>query len=360
MSWRRAKTSSGWAAFDLHQKQKDIARSSNEPFPSLPNNMTSLQPSTSFSRNNHPYVKPFSSVIVPSVDFTATLGNKKSEPSNGGSSNVPQITEICRENKFDRVFKQLKECYSWADDGLIEDIMVAVDNDFEKASSFLKGMVSDESFEKNQHNAVVKSGCESTELWSNEKRLPGKREVPSEKISEPFMVCTLLDSHVGDENREVRSEFDLRGEKLSDGDMDINAMISQLTCVPIEPEWEEDDLYISCRKDAIKMMRAAARHSKSATNSFLRGDHFTAQQFSTKAREEWTAAKKLNEKAAREILTTRNENNGLWKLDLHGLHATEAVLALQERLYTIETQVFSKSSSLLAHPNSFGDRKSVV
>ncbi|KAH9622709.1 hypothetical protein KSS87_023851 [Heliosperma pusillum] len=97
--------------------------------------------------------------------------------------------------------------------------------------------------------------------------------------------------------------------------------------------------------------RAATRHSKAAANSFQRGDHYSAQQFSLKAQEEWESANRLNAKASREILSVRNESNGIWRLDLHGLHASEAVQALQEHLHKIETQLYLKSSSSLSLPN---------
>lgn len=85
--------------------------------------------------------------------------------------------------------------------------------------------------------------------------------------------------------------------------------------------------------------RSASHHSRTAQNAFLRGDHFSAQQFSLKAREEWSAAEKLNAEAAKEILQIRNCENDLWKLDLHGLHATEATQALREHLQKIETHI---------------------
>lgn len=89
----------------------------------------------------------------------------------------------------------------------------------------------------------------------------------------------------------------------------------------------------------ILINRLASHHSRAANNAFLRGDHFSAQQLSLKAREEWLAAEKLNAEAAKEILLIRNEKNDVWKLDLHGLHASEAVRALEEHLHIIETQI---------------------
>ncbi|RVX21448.1 hypothetical protein CK203_002321 [Vitis vinifera] len=103
---------------------------------------------------------------------------------------------------------------------------------------------------------------------------------------------------------------------------------------------------ISPKSDLILLNQSASQHSRAATNAFLRGDHVSAKQFSLKAKDEWVKAERLNSKAANEILDIRNSNNDLWKLDLHGLHAAEAVQALQEHLWKIETQMpFNRSVS---------------
>lgn len=88
----------------------------------------------------------------------------------------------------------------------------------------------------------------------------------------------------------------------------------------------------------LPLNRSASHHSKAAANAFLRRDHFSAHQHSLKAQEEWSAAEQLNAKAAKEILSIRNSENDLWKLDLHALHAAEAVQALREHLLNIENQ----------------------
>lgn len=59
------------------------------------------------------------------------------------------------------------------------------------------------------------------------------------------------------------------------------------------------------------------------------------------------AAERLNVKAAEEILRIRNSNNDSWKLDLHGLHAAEAIQALKQHLWKIENKIPSKPSILL-------------
>lgn len=84
--------------------------------------------------------------------------------------------------------------------------------------------------------------------------------------------------------------------------------------------------------------RAATKHSQSASNAFLRGDHAAAKELSLRAQEERVAAEKLNNKAAEEIFRLRNGNNDIWKIDMHGLHASEAVAVLERHLYMIEFQ----------------------
>ncbi|MCL7043501.1 hypothetical protein MKW94_005843 [Papaver nudicaule] len=126
----------------------------------------------------------------------------------------------------------------------------------------------------------------------------------------------------------------------------VKLISGQLLTAPIEPEWQEDDIYLSLRKDAIRATRSATQHSRAASNAFLRGDHYSAQELSRKAQAEWMAVEKLNHEAAQEILSIRNHKNDVWKLDLHGLHASEAVHALKEHLWRIETH-----TPLTVHPN---------
>ncbi|XP_010674328.2 uncharacterized protein LOC104890512 [Beta vulgaris subsp. vulgaris] len=362
MSRRQAKTS-GWTAFDQQQRQQNNrrARSIDEPFPSLP---STVQPANSFSKNKHGQVKSFSSVILPSLDFSAPLqDDMKSKPSAAGSSKGPQISAVSQDKEFDMVFRQLKELFGWADDSLIEDIMAATGSDFDQASSFLKAMVPDQRSEELKVDEVGDYSCDSIEPSDNGKLMHERKDVSWKEISEPAKMCSVLEPLVGNNNNNGIDKFTLSAENLFNNCAQINAMLSQLTSVPVEPEWEEDDVYLSCRKEAIKKMRAATRHSKAATNSFLRGDHISAQQFSLEAREEWKAAQSLNAKAACEILSIRNEKNGIWILDLHGLHASEAVQAVKERLYMIEAQVLSHKQSKqprpLEFPNSFRTKAEV-
>lgn len=328
MSWRRA-NSPGWAAFDSQQKPNRVLqpRINNEPFPSLPSTISSLHPHNSTVKNNNFPEKSFVSAALPAppVSFPAPVPVKDKQAnitSDASNSSRHSDNNICHEKGYDSVFRQLKVLYSWADDCLIEDIMAAVNNNFEKASSSLKAMVSDNSLKD----------CEGTGIYLSGSDL--KYDIPDGTEFQTDMINPSKDTDP------TKSNY-FSDEKLDDFSSSMNLVPAQLKSVPIEPEWEEDDVYMNQRKDAIRMIRAASRHSKAAANSFLRGDHSSAQHFSQKSKEEWEAAEKLNQKAANEILSIRNNRNGMWKLDLHGLHAVEAVQALRERLNMIETQVCS-------------------
>jgi hypothetical protein len=116
--------------------------------------------------------------------------------------------------------------------------------------------------------------------------------------------------------------------------------------------------------------RAATRHSQAASNAFLRGDHVAAKELSLRAQEERSTAEKLNNKAAEEIFHIRNSNNSIWKIDMHGLHASEAVAALERHLHMLEfqppgnspasTDQFNKSEPTIADSNEVPAEKVVV
>ncbi|XP_062083746.1 uncharacterized protein LOC133790222 [Humulus lupulus] len=270
--------SRGWAAFDRHQRQKQgllplnhDPDSDRDPFPSLPSSSSS-----SFSINT----------------------------SGSGGGAVPK----------------LKQLHSWADHTLIQDIMEAVDHDFQRASTLLQAM-------------DVSSSAHDRETDQNRN---------------PIMELRL------------EEEASPSGEQLSEDNKNppTPIMEGRFSYVPMEPEWEEgyddedgdsDGVYLRHRKEALRAMRSASQHAKAATNAFLKGNHSSAHQHSLKAQQQRLAAEALNAKAANDILTVRNSQNDVWNLDLHGLHASEAVQALRQRLHRIETQLLSNRS---LSPNS--------
>jgi hypothetical protein len=289
MSQKKIKNKSpGWAAFDLKQKQHLKFEVENEPYPPI-----SSSSSQNVLKNDFLSVRPFSSVLSPTVDFS-TLPQKLLPSSNFDFDAKNQSSKPKNEAKN---YEGLKSRYNWADKSLIEDIMAAVNNNFDEASTLLEVIVSNDA--SNNYN----DGAD------------------------------LIENGIFNNKEVIDVEHD---------------------CILVEPEWEDDDIYIIQRKDAMKMMRSAYRHSKAGNDAYLRGDHLTAQLISVKAKEEWKAAESLNAKAANEILNIRNANNDIWTLDLHGLHSTEAVQALKEHLRKLEESQRTLAHNNNSHVNSTG------
>lgn len=335
MSLKRGKDKiSGWAAFDLKQRQKQGLASDikEDSFPLIPGSLTTFRKCQNLAKSNDLSAKPFSSVLLPPVDFLDFEGNKGSVRAvQVVNSSTKHVHDAIEEENYALVLRRLKNLHSWANDSLIEDVLLAADNDFDQASALLREMTSPNS-----------TGGKQT---SNEELSTNIDDLSNNKSNQNIPPGNVT-QHVGHNTKFVDNKANHKeltdlgassGSKFSINDAGMNLVLEQLESVPIEPEWEEDDVYLSHRKDAIKMTRSASHHSRAANNAFLIGDHFSAQQYSLKAREEWLAAQRLNSEAAREILSIRNNKNDIWSLDLHGLHATEAVQALQERLRKLES-----------------------
>ncbi|CAH1424159.1 unnamed protein product [Lactuca virosa] len=301
MSWKRAKTP-GWAAFDPNKQQKQVNNDEthNDPYPPISTNIHTSYQSQNHSRNLDLNGRSFSSVLTHSSSLPDMISNDlQNVPTTLMENNHNERVIVkSKEINISQVYGKLKELHPWADENLIEDIVAAVDNDIDKASTLLKEMTSPGSLQE-------------------------KKEAEFEENIEE-----LLDDH------------GLSRKVVVDDNVGLRLIIDSLSMIPVEPEWEDDDdMYIMHRKEAIKAMRSASRYSKAAKEAYLRRDHATAHEFSLKAREEWSASEKLNAKAANEILAIRNSENDDWKLDLHGLHASEAVQVLQQHLLKIESHV---------------------
>ncbi|CAK7349543.1 unnamed protein product [Dovyalis caffra] len=371
---RRVK-SPGWAAFDLKKRQQDGEVAGKDPFPAIGD-----LPFTGLKRNHDNSgvfcSKSFSSVLLPSSSTAAGFpalkthhDNNLTTPVTDFSAGYSDSNKVIEEKNSGNVLlglKKLKELHEWADFSLIEDVMAGVDNDVEKASALLNGMVSNADFEKDE-GAKFKSSF-NTSL--------------ADDIAD--LSSTLEDALKDNDHKNDKNSIELREDVVASPAVDVTAaaanmklILGHLKSVPIEPEWEEDDVYLNHRKNALRMMRVsnsvvniarklnatelepmlASQHSRAATNAFLRRDHFSAQQYSLKAREEWSAAEELNAKAAKEILSIRNSDNNPWKLDLHGLHAAEAVQALQEHVQKIEIQA---PKNLSTSPSRINTKNGIV
>ncbi|GAU41739.1 hypothetical protein TSUD_180880 [Trifolium subterraneum] len=334
MSWSKGSQPSGWTAFDLKQKNKNNFESEvdKDPFPPI-GSSGSMRHGDKFIKKKHVPSKPFSSVLLPNKIFPPLKegGNGQKAVSSYDSDGKSFRTTVQEDANL--ATKKLKEQHPWAENSLIEDILAAVNNNVDKAVALLETMASAVNFDERK----ISSDRRATISENGE-------SLTSEMVKDDILFHSNIVGHFQDNDKDLENRNASLGQKFSDVS-NLKYKIDLLNSIPDEPEWEDDDIYISHRKDALKTMRSASRHSKAAANAFLKGEHFSAQQHSTRAREEWNNADKLNSEAATKILSIRNSDNDIWRLDLHGLHAAEAVQALQEHLHRIESQGFSKSSA---------------
>ncbi|KAK4417486.1 hypothetical protein Salat_2574300 [Sesamum alatum] len=318
----KAKSTLGWMAFDLKQRRKQQGLESDndcEVYPSLSG------PTLPQNKNQTPLRKPFSSVVVASTDFPSLIENKNGKLQRRGpvsNSRLGTAQNMCSE-ATDEAYWKLNHLHPWAGKSLIQDVLAGVNNNTEEALSLLEGMLISENKDANE----VKSNGNDLESFHIQGTSLGEKA---------DMNCISIDTFSNNNK-----------ESIDEGSLVL--LPDAAKSLPIEPEldWEEDDVYLVHRKDAIRLIRSAARHSKAANDAYMRGDHISAHSFSLKAQEEWSAAEKLNAKAAKEILTVRNSKNDIWTLDLHGLHAGEAVEALRERLRTVESEASSNCLATL-------------
>ncbi|RVX21178.1 hypothetical protein CK203_002319 [Vitis vinifera] len=221
--------SPGWAAFDLKQRQKQGLEPEldKEPYPPIPSSFTSLRPCRN-SASNGCSGRSFSSLL----------------------------TKVAEVSNLVIAFNKLKELYSWADNSLIEDIMAAVDNDIDKASTLLGAMVSTGSFEENKETSIVELNSTSGNPYEN-----CKLQADNGVFLGNGTVLSELSSTIGDllidNNKGLTDECGSSGKNLFDDAADMTLILGRMKSIPIEPEWEEDDVYLSHRKDAIRFMRHA-------------------------------------------------------------------------------------------------------
>lgn len=345
----RANTS-GWAAVVQKQRQNQQGiepQLESEPFPPL-----SLSNTLSTKNTDTILEKPFSSVLLPSPNLSSLEQNKypKNKQSSAGHFNSSKGTKFLKNGDDVDSYQIIKELHSWADESLIKDVMAGVNNEFAQAMKILEDMVSLDQTVVLHDDSEAKKPDINKISNADELSFPCVQKIKEEKDRKGKEVneddLSGENVNLEDLNNAIKKCLNISSKNLINYPASFvdklhgNASIGFFRFAPIEPElWEEDDIYSFQRKDAIRMMRSAARHSKSASYAYLRGDHLTAQYFSVKAQEEWLAAGELNTKAAKEILRVQNSKNDEWTLDLHGLHSTEAVAALQEHLKKIESQV---------------------
>ncbi|GAA0150186.1 hypothetical protein LIER_09181 [Lithospermum erythrorhizon] len=244
-SWVRDKKKTGWAAFNLDQRQKRGAlEASNgfdtEPFPSLL--------SSSGPKINNQLEKPFVSVVEQKNDYPAMIfikngDDKIKDGDSAGCVKHFKVGDFSSQEGEDEILKissrgkeelgamdKLKDRHPWADKSLIEDILVGVDNNINEAASLLKVM--ELSSEGNtEHENVARTVDEKNTVLN----------------------CEVGSLEKADYDNFISEMLLFNGADLAK--MTTDEMSARFDSIPIEPEFEEGDVYLVHRRDALKVMR---------------------------------------------------------------------------------------------------------
>lgn len=215
----------GWAAFDRkhREKQGSGAEGALDPCPTTgfmesSNNAHSRENSVLF--HSVP-TRSFSSAVQ--APMPVQFPFLKDHPKLGAANmNIDGDQHAIAAKINDNPAGMLKDIHSWADQHLIEDILAAVNNDVGQASIILKEMISSETETKSKQPA-------------------------------PFGMCLSVSGSVSADTDIILE----KGNTFVDNNLSENSH-KELTVkqfyVPTEPDWEEDDVYLIHRKEALKMM----------------------------------------------------------------------------------------------------------
>lgn len=220
------------------------------------------------------------------------------------------------------ILSRLRERHSWADEVLLQEVLQGVGGIEAVASAQLQSMAPHESF-------------------GNQLRRRDQEEQAGRRSS----TSTGVERDAGTLPQSGRTTGSEEVDKDGYDGLESSHQSLQADDVPIEPEWEDDDVYSRARREALRMNRARARHARGASNAFMAGDHSRAKKLSREAQEKSILAEKLHAQAAKEIFNIKNSQKDMWTLDLHGLHAMEAVDVLQQHLGHLEQELVNNPST---------------
>ncbi|KAF2286711.1 hypothetical protein GH714_023866 [Hevea brasiliensis] len=163
------------------------------------------------------------------------------------------LVEVLEEKNPDLTFKHLKELHSWADESLIEDVMANVNNDIDKATILLEEMISTDNSEENGEAKYLSNckdfGCDKGE---NEIALLGQTSDLAADIAD---LSSTLENALKDNHKQLKDVRTACGHKLSEAAAaNMKLILGHLRSLPVEPEWEEHDVYLSHRGTALRMM----------------------------------------------------------------------------------------------------------
>lgn len=246
MSWSRGKQPSGWTAFDIKQKNKNNIESEvdKDPFPPI-GSSGSMRHGDKLGKKKHVPMKPFSSVLLPNENFPSLSEDGNGRKAVFGYDSDGKSRGTTAQEDVNLASKKLKEQHPWAENSLIDDILAAVNNNVDKAVALLETMVSADDFEEckvssypHPRPTISKTG-ESHTL---------------EMVNDDILFNSSIGGRLQDNDKDSENRSSSSSQKFSDVS-NLKYKMDLLNSIPVEPEWEEDDIYISHRKDALKTMR---------------------------------------------------------------------------------------------------------
>lgn len=225
----KAKSISGWRAFDLKQRRKQQGLESDDDSEAYPSLSGPSAPQSFLNKNWALLEKPFSSVVVASKNFPS-LKDVNLQTQVPASSSCLGTADSSDPIEADR---KLNCLYPWADKCLIQDVLAGVNYNFNEALSLLEAMlICEDEDDKNKEAKSVGSVLPSFNIQGNPLGDKEGMSLTNQTLNNSY-------KHFLDE--------ELSSIQLPDADKSL-PIIS-------EPEWEEDDVYLIHRKDAIRMKR---------------------------------------------------------------------------------------------------------
>lgn len=248
--------SSGWAAFDLKQRQKYNVESEAEKdsFPPI-GSSDFMEHGDKLIKKKHFPVKTFSSVLLPDKTFQSLKGGNR-ESTIFGSDSGGKYGGTTAQEDVNLATKKLKEQHPWAENSLIEDVLAVVSNNVGKALTLFETMASAGNFE--ECRITSNPGPATSDDIPSDEKTDENLTLGKFKNEIPFRYSLVGHLNNNNNNKDLEDRNASSDQKLPDDD-NLRCKIGLLNSVPVEPEWEEeeDDIYIRHRKDALKTMRYA-------------------------------------------------------------------------------------------------------
>ncbi|XP_051148634.1 uncharacterized protein LOC127263571 isoform X6 [Andrographis paniculata] len=220
----KAKGPSGWMDFDLKQRRKKQGLEAENDSDAYPVLSGTIAPNSLIKKNEVFVKNTISSPIVGPNDFPSLMDTENIGPKVSSKADYQKLNELCH----------------IVDERLIEDILAGVNYNFDKAISLVEAMF----------NSEIKD--------------VDIKEVESSRVD--FQSFDAPENHLV-ENLDMGCITRVLPDYEASSALNLDSSKS----LPIEPEWEEDDIYLAYRKDAIKSISSFATLGGAHSGSSLFG-----------------------------------------------------------------------------------------